>query len=247
MGNMQNNSDDVLKNSNSIFSVIFNGKFVLENRKRYLSISAVSGIPLAFIFYTLSTYVESETLTAHLTILMLGLPTFFLLWFFRTSDTLESINNNSYFNSLSLLAEENLTSKGIAMRQIIYLRNVKKVYVEEIDNILGSGSLNLSKVQLPNVDFRGLKLTGATLVNMNLTKADLRDVTLENTKLEGTNLEDADLRGANLKKTNLENVKLRFLKLKKANLKNAIYNSKTQFPKGFKPRKRGMIKKRLNR
>jgi hypothetical protein len=70
-----------------------------------------------------------------------------------------------------------------------------------------------------NRSFRGTNLERARLSKMDLTGADLR----------GTILRDADLRHTDLRGANL----------KGADLRGAQYNSKTRWPAGFNPRRRG--------
>jgi hypothetical protein len=76
------------------------------------------------------------------------------------------------------------------------------------------------------VDLREINLKGVYLEEANLTKVNLRGANLEGANLEGANLkeaylEGANLGGANLKEADLEEANLRGTNLRKANLRKA--------------------------
>ncbi|MCG9889567.1 MAG: pentapeptide repeat-containing protein [Thermosynechococcaceae cyanobacterium MS004] len=93
-------------------------------------------------------------------------------------------------------------------------------------------------------DFRGTCLRGenlawAVLPNIDLRASDLRETNLSGADLSGANLsEGVNLTFSNLSRTDLRNVDLRDANLigaslDSAKLENVLYNSTTQFPKGF--------------
>ena len=110
---------------------------------------------------------------------------------------------------------------------------------------------NLRKVDLRGANLEGVNLAGANLKGVNFLMANLEGANLKGVDFQGANLEGVDLRNANLQKAFLHEVNFLWADLRGANfertilsrtfLKNALYDSKTKFPKGFDPKARGMI------
>lgn len=112
---------------------------------------------------------------------------------------------------------------------------------------------NLEKAILFEAQMENVRLVEAILVDANLSAANLTGAVLEKAKLQGTKLVNAVLSGADLTGANLDNANLQDADLTGANLtgvslqgadlKGAIYNGSTDFPKGFDPAGKGMLKK----
>lgn len=98
-------------------------------------------------------------------------------------------------------------------------------------------NIRLVEAILVDANLSTANLTGAVLEKANLQGARLADAKLSGADLTGANLDNADLQGANLIGTNLTEVSLQGI-----NLKGAIYNDSTEFPKGFDPTGKGMLK-----
>ena len=170
-----------------------------------------------------------------LSLLVLGLPTFFTLWVFRTHDAQRQIDNNTFFECARMLASEGKkVSKKMALEQLLYLRQKNPFYKERIDSLtqgiplekanLNSTQLkdiNLSSADLTKAKLNDTDLTKAKLNDTDLTKADLIHVNLTKAKLNDTNLTDTDLTSANLTDTDLTGAKLIGAKLIAAKLINA--------------------------
>lgn len=89
------------------------------------------------------------------------------------------------------------------------------------------GWINLCGTDLRNADFSRANLSGADLSQVNLS---------DETNLAFADLSRADLCGANLKGANLQGANLAGTLLR-----DAIYDEKTQFPRGFDPATSGAI------
>ena len=105
---------------------------------------------------------------------------------------------------------------------------------------------NLVKADLTGANLTGADLTGANLTNAklegaNLTNAQLKDANLTGADLTGANLTNAQLKGANLESANLEASNL--TKIQELS-QLASFNSKTIFPKNFRPEETGMVKRK---
>lgn len=101
-------------------------------------------------------------------------------------------------------------------------------------------------------NFRGVSLSGASLVWFELPEIDLRGADLSRANLSGANLsganlsEETNLSFADLSRTDLSNANLKGTNLEGANLagavlEGAVYNPNTKFPRGFDPVKVGAI------
>ena len=160
---------------------------LLEHREPSLILAGVLGIGSAFAIYcwTVSSYGPgNEILQSSLTVLALGLPTFFILWIFRTYDvqrqldkTQENINNSTFFECTHMLMDE--SPKGslrprIALEQLAYLKNKTNFDSEKIDMLT-----------------RNLNLRNSDLINAYLENLDFCDTDLSQTSLTGANLKGA--------------------------------------------------------
>ena len=196
------------------------GILILKYRKISLLICGIIGVAFSCLFSLLSyllscyfpdTFLESSPqLKSHLTILFLGLPTFFLLWFFRTSDTRESLNSSNFFGALNLLGGAVDTQKRYGLVQLLDLKK-KGIYEKQVNSIVNNLSLNqtdLKKMRLKKADLRGANLQGADLEGVDLEEADLRWSSLSGANLKGANLQGADLEGALLIETDLQGANL---------------------------------------
>ena len=160
-------------------------------------------------------------------ILLSGLPLFLLLWGFRTEDT----NTKLLFEALSLLGSQE--ARRQALIKLLFLKKDKKVFIDKINNIIKGANfsskkedvLDLSNMDLKNVnfmlvDFSGSNLARSNLKGVNLEDSNLQGTNLKLTKLEDANLERARLKGADLKGANLVGANLAWADLKEASLIN---------------------------
>ena len=155
------------------------------------------------------------SLEENLILLALGLPTFFILWLFRTRDVHENINNNTFFECARMLTEKyqdvdtlSTLPQTVALGQLAYLKRETGFNRKRIDRM--TQGLNLKNLDLSYTDLGGLDLSRATLMLAKLNNTDLSNV----------NLTDADLKGAKLNNINFD---------KDTIWKGAIYNDKTEF------------------
>ena len=214
-------------------------KLLVKYRNSSLFIAAILGAGLAFFIYDVFGELGNKTLQSSITILALGLPTFYVLWVFRTHDVQEQIdkteentNNSTFFECERMLTERKPTgvkptqhdslSKKTALEQLAYIR--KTGFDEKRIDSLTKG-LNLSMEVFNSARFSGLDLSKADLANAELNGADLTE-----TKLEGTNLTEAELNDANLANAELNDANLANAELNgEVILIGAIYDSKTKF------------------
>ena len=173
-----------------------------------------------------------------LSLLFLGLPTFFILWVFRTHDVRKQIDNNTFFECVRLLAskEEKVISTKVALEQLMYLRRKNPSYKRRIDSLTRGIPLekaNLYFAQLYDINLFLADLTGTYLTHANLSGANLTGADLTDTNLCDTILADAKLYGTNLKKA---------LYCATAIFEGARYDETTEFPPDFDPEEAGCIK-----
>ena len=208
--------------------------WILKNRTYSLVLAGIFGTGLAYGMHKLFPYehnISNPVLHSSLTILALGLPTFFVLWLFRTEDvqrqidkTEENTNNSTFFECVKMLtnpqlSEEEITpaqfrSKRIALEQLAYLRRETGFNKRRID--LLTSKFNLVNKDLSHADLRGLDLSKAKLSNSSLDDADLSD-----TNLSGANLSDANLRRTDFSFTDFSFADLSFTDLTDADLTDA--------------------------
>ena len=213
-----------------------------------LAIGVLSGFALSFLIIWLihwktlletsilirKTLIETDSLF-HFSILLAGLPVFLTLWVFRTYD----LNHNAFMQATSLLG----SNKRLAIVQLMFLRNNKKVFIKEIDKVTHGLNLereDLSYLDLRNVNFTDTKLGridpeiqqavtivaanfhGANLQNANFTRAKAPKVNFEEADLRGAKLDGADLRDAIFKKADLRGIRFsEYAKLDRANFVGA--------------------------
>ena len=248
-------------------------KIILVNRIWLRVITLVASALIGFFLAKYSpSYIldffnsKSDRLEVSITMALLGLPVLFCLWLFKTHDTKESIDRSSFISAIQLLtAKDNTHTQSIGLKQLLYLKNVKKVFQKEIDLAIqyviiydaeSNQGAELKGADLQGIDLRGAqlrkanlqvaKLQGADLQGANLQEAKLQGANLQVAKLQvtdlqGANLQGAYLQGANLYIANLQGTDLKGAKLQGAELRGAEYNVETKFPEGFNPEKHGMI------
>ena len=218
--------------------------WIVNHRKWSLLGAGVLGLALATGVYIAAGYLCNKIFQSSITLLFLGLPTFFTLWVFRTHDvqeqlkkaeeqlkrTEENTNNNTFFECARLLTAEgqdrNQTEdsllKKIALEQLAYLRRETSFDREKVDILIKNISLekkHLNYAQLCSINLSGMNLTGIHLDKADLSNADLRDTCISGgANLKGTNLREANLSEANLSGTNLREANLSGANLKGTNL-----------------------------
>ncbi len=188
--------------------------WILENRTYSLFRAGLIGIVFALIVYWIFCALDNYVLHGSLTILALGLPTFFVLWLFRTHDvqrqidkTEENINNSTFVECERILIggvkgekdkERESSEAKIALEQLAYLKRETNFDEKRIGLI--TQGIDLDRMHLEDARLSGLDLSGAYLRNTHLEGADLSE-----TNLSGADLSDADLSDANLQGANLSN------------------------------------------
>ena len=233
---------------------------ILNNRKISLLGAGFLGLILAFVIYDIATYccLKPEILKSSITILALGLPTFFILWLFRTHDvqeqlqkTEENTNNSTFFECARLLAAENLdedkeedtgnisgtkTAEAEDLDEDKRTNRIKnslpkRIALEQLAYLKRETSFDKKKINLLTsyAQLSGIDLSSANLEQVTLMKADLRGANLRNTILIKADLGGADLRGADLRGADLRNTILITAKLSEAKLDGAYYNGETDF------------------
>ena len=239
---------------NKIFSQIKKSikNFIINHRIFSLIMSAILGVALSAWAYCYLPCLLPETeyrLKTSLIMLLLALPTVFLIWFFRTYDVREQIeksrtNNqlNNFANALKLFVEkENIEANCIGLKLLLEIKH-QELYEKQINLATKFKNLqnaNLSGADLHGADLRNAELQGAILVGADLRWADLRGVITGQvivgraTSLINAKLQEAKLQGADLQRAELQGAKLQ----------KAEYNDKTIFPHYFNPKAHGMIKK----
>ena len=224
--------------------------WILENRERALLFASLAGIVLAFIIYGLTCLIGlgndngNKILQSSLTILALGLPTFFILWLFRTFDvqrqidktqgqinktqeqinkaqeqiamTQKSINNSSFFECARILIADDYSSPNTEPTTDRYA-----VALEQLAYLRRETRFDEERIDYLT---RRLSLRKRDFCSAQLSGLDLFDAKLALTDLTNANLEQVDLRSADLRDTILERAILTG-----TNLKGAIYNDKTNF------------------
>lgn len=227
---------------------------ITKYRKSSLLAAGLFGVGLAFVLFPLlidtvsfigDQFVSSSqgyktTLRAHVTLLLLGLPIFFVLWLFRTYDvqrqidkSQESIHNSSFFECARMLTDENDLAKKIALEQLAYLKEKSAFDEERIDFLTQGISLigkDSTKVVFRHARLKGLNLSKASMCGISLTMADLREVNLSGADLSRADLSGADLRGARLEGTIWQD-----------GLGAAFYDTDTKFPNDFYPDTAGLV------
>ena len=208
-------------------------QWMLKHRIIVLALTSISGIGLAhciYNFFSGERDLNNPVLHSSLTILALGLPTFFILWLFRTRDVQENINNSTSFECARMLAEKYvegniavISPQKIALEQLAYLKRKTSFDKEKID-ILTKG-LRLRGIYLDHARLSGLNLSRSKLESAKLNNADLSGVNLAGAYLGEVDLRGANLRGADLRGADLTN----FIDDDKTKWKGAFYSYTTKF------------------
>lgn len=94
-----------------------------------------------------------------------------------------------------------------------------------------SFSSTVYDVDLSGINLQGARLTEARFTDVKLDHANLQGAILSKAELRSVSLQGADLRGANFLGANLQNV----------DFTDAVYNRKTQFPRGFDTGSHGLV------
>ena len=216
---------------------------ILKYRKSTLIVAAAIGYVFANYACDIVSFCtpEKPVLESSITILALGLPTFFILWLFRTHDTQENINNSTFFECARLLAtkdstenqtkdsNENQTKDSNENRAEGPDKNQiedslpQKIVLTQLAYLRRETSFDKKKIEglTKNIFLDKKVLISAQLSGIYLSCARLRKAFLGDADLKGADLSNANLEGANLTIANLSNADLRFAELGNANLKGA--------------------------
>ena len=207
----------------------------VNHRRCSLLRASILGVLSAFFIYYFFFGLKHDILRSSITILFLGLPTFYVLWRFRTHDvqkqidkTEEGTNNSTFFECARMLAEgktaeerleekksvqynyESL-SKKTALEQLAYLRRETGFDKKRIDSL--TRGLHLSGEIFEFARFNGLDLSMADLNQTKLAYADLTGTILSYANLTGAYLNGAKLANANLSRVKLIGAELNRTKL----------------------------------
>ena len=189
-----------------------------------------------------SSFGSEERFEVSISLLLLSLPVLLGLWWFRTHDTRQQIENDKrqlnetvelrktsayhslLSNGLQLITSDNVAGRCVGLVQLSLARNEKPEYSNQID--MSTQGLTLYMKGQDGSEAEVIKLSGAMLQNLNLkgaimNKADLGGADLQGVNLEGANLQGAYLGGANLQGANLSGANLERANLKGANFKGA--------------------------
>jgi uncharacterized protein YjbI with pentapeptide repeats len=137
---------------------------------------------------------------------------------------------------------------GVKLQRLLFpLRNRRPEEIFQISEYFRRWSeLRDNKLyiitNLKGANLKGAKLWLSNLQGANLRGANLQDANLSMTNLQGANLQNADLSMTNLQGANLKGSDLRGALLREADFIGAEYNDATQFPEGFNPEERGMVR-----
>ena len=194
----------------------------VNHRRCSLLRAAILGVLSAFFIYYFFFGLKHDILRSSITILFLGLPTFYVLWVFRTHDvqkqidkTEEGTNNSTFFECVRMLTEGEpipKMPKGVEDYNLIKHKSLpKKTALEQLAYIRKNG---FDKKRIDSLT-RGLYLE-----NENFESARFSGLDLSTTNLNGANLRGADLTKV---KFNLEAI------LKDFKLYGAIYDDDTEF------------------
>ena len=207
----------------------------VNHRRCSLLRAGILGALFALVIYCFSRGLCNKTLQSSITILALGLPTFYTLWKFRTHDvqrqidkvqeqiakTEEGTNNSTFFECARMLAEGEPIPKNVndynlikhkslptktALEQLAYLKEKTGFDKKRIDAL--TRGLDLRNKNFESARFNGLDLSLANLNEAELNGADLTGVELIFANLTGANLGGANLGGADLTEANLTNAEL---------------------------------------
>ena len=200
----------------------------VNHRRCSLLRAGILGVLSAFFIYYFFFGLKHDILRSSITILFLGLPTFYVLWRFRTHDVQEQIakteentNNSTFFECARMLAEEkppehDSLSKKTALEQLAYLKRETCFDKNRIDSL--TRGLHLSGEIFEFARFNGLDLSMANLNKAKLAHADLTGANLTGAKLSNVDLTGANLTGAILNGATLLNVTLNRVDLTEVDL-----------------------------
>ena len=183
-----------------------------------------------------------EKFVASLCVIVLGLPTLGMLWFFRTNDTREQIQKTKESTDVNILfgAQKMLFGSGATddrstpeiaagFAQLMHLRGDGSL--QSMIDLATGGGVKLARLDLTSLPLRGVNLESASMKFANLSNVDLTNSNLSGAELGGAKLQKAILLHVNLKhaalvsaflqKANLQNAILTNADLKNANLQNA--------------------------
>ena len=209
--------------------------FIIEHRKTSLLLFGLCGLGLAILAYCYLPCVLLSTeyrLKTSLVMLILALPTVFLIWVFRTHDIQEQIQEarksnqfNNFANALKLFVEkENIEANSIGLKLLMEIKH-QELYGRQIDYggqiDLATRNKNLQGAKLQRADLQKADLQRADLQKADLQKADLQEADLQGAFLQRANLQEADLQKAFLSLTDLQEADLQKADLISAKLQGA--------------------------
>ena len=185
-------------------------EWILNDRIKSLFWAGVLGIGLAIIAYIAADCSCNKIFQSSITLLFLGLPTFFTLWVFRTHDvqeqldkaekqldkaekqikkTEENTNNNTFFECVRMLMFEAPPESDEKDR----IKNSfhKKVALEQLAYLKRETGFDKKRIDLLTKSLSSLNTT-------ELNYARLSGINLSDMNLIGISLIDADLSNADL-------------------------------------------------
>ena len=188
-----------------------------------------------------------EKFVVNISLLLTSLPVLLGLWWFRTYDTRQQIENNKrqldetvelrktsayhslLSNGLQLITSDNVAGRCVGLVQLSLARKEKPEYSSQIDMstqgltlyMKGQDGSEAEVIKLSGAMLQNLNLKGAIMKKAQLLEADLRGANLVGADLREANLMGADLRGAHLDGANLEDAHLEGAHLEDAILEGA--------------------------
>ena len=187
-----------------------------------------------------------EKFIASLCVIVLGLPTLGMLWFFRTNDTLEQIQKTTesvqktkestdvsiLFGAQKMMSEDDSEKPGVkslfAFEQLMHLhqQGSYRATIALITRDANLADLTLYSIPMRGADLSEAKLQkarlyGADLWKANLWSADLSEASLDFADLQGANMAFANLQNADLSEADLQGANMQCAKLQHADLRDA--------------------------
>ena len=213
---------------------------ILKYRKSSLVVAGLLGLGLAILIYYLTGYLKpkNQILQSSLTILALGLPTFFILWLFRTHDVQRQIDKTQ--GQIDIPQEQ----VHKAQEQIDITQEQVHKAQEQID-ITQEGINNSSFLECARMLTTDVSSSTQTAKHQYVVALEQLAYLRNKTEFDKERIDyltqNINLRGQNLTGARLNNLDLSKANLHDTILNDAVYNLATKFPKDFYAEEKGMI------
>ena len=216
-------------------------QWILAHRFPSLMKGAAVGIVLCFPVVLFGDEEKSRFISSF-ALLVLALPVFTLLWFFRTHDTKtqieksekqirkseeqiekseKQINQSAYFKGLENLHSKDELKTVIGVRQLVELQKSAKEYKQSIKIALEIFLQSRKKSDQGKESDQAIDYRKIDFSDIYLHEAHLESANLQALKLNGADLSNAHLRGADLSHADLSHADLKEADLSGADLRGA--------------------------